>query len=365
MSVMQKLSISSSTENPFIGDWSTILKNKKLLKLLLATCVTPSGILSSNMMPLAPTSSQLPATHKPKIGFSIDSIVGKGEGKDNNRSLRSSGIPSQRLARGSSNDDRDNEAYMATPSPKPSSTDISAQSSNEATAALSQFRGLSRDYPLMHGQFHHPLYSLNNNEMKRGSCQTKPIPIVPSHLPHRQAQSPVSNRSSPNSRPSSVTGNHNSIISSSSKERVQKNNRQVTTTTLSRSPSPEVTDICNKNSRPTSADSNVPVITSETNEAPLSTSLGPPAPLLQASVGPPPGLPQFPPGYPPSMLNFAAAAAAAVAQNHPALPVWMQPPHASHPHHPAAHQLYPWLLAKHSRFFPHRFGPGKTMTLIK
>jgi len=76
------------------------------------------------------------------------------------------------------------------------------------------------------------------------------------------------------------------------------------------------------------------------------------------------GIPHFA-TYPPGMLNFAAAAAAAAAHHHP-IP-WMQHPHHPHPqHHPssaaaaaAAHPLYPWLMAKHPRLFPHRFGPGK------
>jgi homeobox protein EMX len=249
-------------------------------------------------MPLAPASTELPAAHRPKIGFSIDSIVGGGGSKSH-------------LSRSRSNS-------LTPPSPEPSSTEISAKTGSPRESTF---------HNNLHNHLHHHHLLSNNSSSANNN--------------HR----PTSNGSAGSASP---PARH---ISSSRENSISISNNS-STNGINRSAS------VNSN---TSASTTPPI----QSKSPI---VFPPSHLLQNEMhhpspqGHPHGLPPHFAAYPPGMLNFAMAAAAA--QNHQShMPPWMQPPQHHHPHHPgaSAHPLYPWLLAKHSRLFPHRFGPGKDL----
>lgn len=73
-----------------------------------------------------------------------------------------------------------------------------------------------------------------------------------------------------------------------------------------------------------------------------------------------PSYPEIPPGHP-HFLQFQAAAAFVHAQNAQTGFNGCMPQHHPHLHNPNiprdSYQLYPWLLSRHGRIFPHRF-PG-------
>lgn len=328
-------------------------------------------------MPLPPSSTDLPRAQKPKIGFSIDSIVGGEEERTVCTIQSTKSHPNENRSEKYTSDD--NEQYSqtsSTPSPEPSFTDIS----DKTTTA----KNLN---PFTH--LHNQNQFLNNNSTANSSNIShvrKPI-ILPNHHLLSQGSnnsSPLVNHSSRITSPSSTTTNtlsnhpntsNNRIISSSKDFRYNSINSDGVTTTSSPSPPPHPTNpsrspspLENSND---SLNTKSPIPLSSPHAIPQDSHhhLQNPTPRLHHPLTPhshlaphlppigPHGMPQFA-GYPPGMLNFAAVAAAAAVQHHqhPGLPGWMPPggPHPPPNHHP----FYPWLLTKHSRLFPHRFGPG-------
>lgn len=265
------------------------------------------------MMPLAPTSTELPAAHRPKIGFSIDSIVGGGGGGGSTN--LSAGHRSHR------------SGSLTPPSPEPSSTEISAKTGSP--------RGDTGYH--IHNHLHHHHLLNNNNHHHR----------PPSHGSAGSVSPPPNHRISSSSRENSVSVSNNSSTNGNNRSASVNSNTSASSTPPIQSKSPLVFSSPNQLPPPPNNDQ-------------MHHHSSPP----NVQGHPPPGLPPHFAAYPPGMLNFAvqaAAAAAAQSHHHPGLP-WMGPPHPHphHPHHPgaSAHPLYPWLLAKHSRLFPHRFGPG-------
>lgn len=242
------------------------------------------------MMPLAPTSTELPAAHRPKIGFSIDSIVGGGGSKSHLSSHRS------------------RSESLTPPSPEPSSTEISAKTGSPRESSFHN----------LHNHLHHH-HLLNNNNS-----------VTAANNNHR----PDSNGSTGSMSPSAHRVNG------------------------SRETSMNISNNTNGNNRSASVNSNTSASTTPPIQS-KSPLVFPPSHVPQNDMHhhSPAGHPGLPPHF--AAYHFAAAAAAAAQNHHPGLP-WMQPhPPPHHPHHPASsHPLYPWLLAKHSRMFPHRFGPG-------
>ncbi|OXA56777.1 Homeotic protein empty spiracles [Folsomia candida] len=256
------------------------------------------------MMPLAPTSTELPAAHRPKIGFSIDSIVGGGGGGGSTN--LSAGHRSHR------------SGSLTPPSPEPSSTEISAKTGSPEETLATTFTITSTTTICS---------TTTTSTTPPPPTTTTIITIAPPHT--------------------GVRGQFPHLRTTASPPPAEKTLSVLATTLPRMSKSPLVFSSPNQLPPPPNNDQ-------------MHHHSSPP----NVQGHPPPGLPPHFAAYPPGMLNFAvqaAAAAAAQSHHHPGLP-WMGPPHPHphHPHHPgaSAHPLYPWLLAKHSRLFPHRFGPG-------
>lgn len=360
------------------------VNSKKLIHFVIVSIIAPVKV---SMMPSAPTTAVLPpppptAIHRPKIGFSIDSIVGAeggGESKkhqnskiSNNHSDHEEEISKlksfQRSQRLSSTENEKN----GNNSSAPSSPDPFCKETEERFARV-DLKPTNLPYPF-------PLHHLNNNNsIGNGPIRPIPFPIHPQRqLPHllHPAYASINNSISSGGGVSNNSSNNHH-------EKVGDNNSAVNnraSSTSSRSPSPS--NESRKSplpdspplSRPGSSASVTETTTIPGSNSPITHNINPStghhvnqlhpsfpsAPGQRPQMSPgmmgPQGLPPPFGGYPPGVLNFAAAAAAA--HHHPGFP----PPWAQHPHqnHPAStHPLYPWLLARQSRMFPHRFGPGK------
>lgn len=263
------------------------------------------GVFKKKMMPLAPTSiaMALPPTSKPKIGFSIDSIVGNRNTKVSNFSPNSES------------------------SERPSSPLSDCSYPNQQRSPK-----LPTSPAEIHRNFRMNEYSALDlhNRLKRSlspSSKNTEIDCKKTRLPESSPNDLVISKNSPTSLQTRL-----------SPEPIRRNSR-------SPSPSPQ----------------------HQKGPAMMYPGLVRPFPVpphgmndLKSSMGP----------YPPEMMQahhnpflaaqFQAAAALAHAQVSQ-FPPGAFPPHSSQFHNPniprESYQLYPWLLSRHGRIFPHRF-PG-------
>ena len=338
--------------------------NRKFLKFVLVSIVAPVKI---SMMPSAPPTTELPppaAHQRPKISFSIDSIVSSGESKRRNKSEDESEIESDM------NTKVLNRSQPVSVSEKHHDSSLLSDKAFERAFPgvnkldlLNQFRNVQHPLVNLHNHIQQQLHfnqqrvaADNGNSLSPGSNSER---IPHSHLRHNFQVPPTTVR---NRILQSNLDSDGSTSAANNRATLSPVDNRNSSAVSSRSPSP--TDI------PKSPSSQSPVPMPGCS-SPESRSIGSPSNNSQAGevhhrqnpthlpnpvqIVPPQALQQFPHFNPLGAPNYPGIPG--VHPHHPGMPPWGPPPNA--PHHPVAHPLYPWLLARHTRLFPPRFGPGE------
>lgn len=250
------------------------------------------------MMPLAPTPVMAMPTSKPKIGFSIDSIVG-------NRSNKSDISYSQ---------DSDNSENPASPLSECGQTNDQISSYNLSV----DIKRALRLQPTSPEDFYNKLARYHN-----------------ANSPPRESQ-------------------HHAELSRS------KQDMQTKTDIINKSPSPRI--------NASNEDTQIRLLSSSSPPPSLMTKAPIIVPGIPAGyVRPFPQSAEFkaiPPYHPSDLVQphnthlLAAQFTAAALANQNFSPAPQHPAHLHNPNMPRdSYPLYPWLLSRHGRIFPHRF-PG-------
>lgn len=316
------------------------------------------------MMPMAPTSLMAMPTSKPKIGFSIDSIVGNGlakspphfspnsEGSDHPLSPLSDSSFHNDHYRGTRLPTSPNELQRALRLPNNCSPNEIQLRINRYQQSQSPTPSHNNDNNNHHNHHHNAIHQhLRNNSITR--------------LPESPPSSEINLKNSDNLNSCNNNKNNNSLSSSSSSPPPPPTSHHQTRL-LSASPNDQHTI---RRSRSPS-----PQPPPGSNKGPIVVP-GIPAGLVRPFPVGHPGLNDIktvPPYMNPSaemmaahnphflaaQFQMAAALAHGQGQGFPPGGMGQHPAHMGNPNMPRdSYPLYPWLLSRHGRIFPHRF-PG-------